>query len=137
MSHHPIITLHKPLVNYLSQQRNDDAHKRKIYSKNSFLLFQDLALDFGILAESFETSVPWDKCESLCRNVKSAIQRECQKHGIQYFLISCRVTQTYDAGACVYFYFGFRWNSDCKDPVALYEEIENNARDEVLASGEF
>lgn len=71
----------------------------------------------------------------MCRNVKSAIRNECKKHGIEYYLISCRVTQTYDAGACVYFYFGFRWNHDCKDPVGLYELIENNARDEVLASG--
>lgn len=46
------------------------------------------------------------------------------------------MTQTYDAGACVYFYFGFRWNADCTDPVHVYEEIENNARDEILASGE-
>jgi alkyldihydroxyacetonephosphate synthase len=68
--------------------------------------------------------------------VKACVHNECKKHGIVYYLVSCRVTQTYDAGACVYFYFGFRWNSDCADPVGLYEEIENNARDEILASGE-
>lgn len=59
---------------------------------------------------------------------------ECQKRNIQYYLISCRVTQTYDAGACVYFYFGFR-NLASNDPVHTYEEIENIARDEILASG--
>jgi hypothetical protein len=36
----------------------------------------------------------------------------------------------------VYFYFGFRWIVGCKDPVGLYEEIENIARDVILASGE-
>lgn len=95
---------------------------------------QDLALDYGIVAESFETSVPWDKCEKLCYNVKAVVSDECKRHGIDYFLISCRVTQTYDAGACVYFYFGFRYNSQ-SDPVHTYEEIENCARDEILASG--
>ncbi len=49
-------------------------------------------------------------------------------------MISCRVTQTYDAGACVYFYFGFRYISSV-NPVHTYEEIENRARDEILASG--
>lgn len=87
------------------------------------------------MAESFETSVPWDKCESLCYNVKAVVTAECKRHGIEYFLVSCRVTQTYDAGACVYFYFGFRYNTQ-SDPVHTYEEIENKARDEILASGE-
>lgn len=93
-------------------------------------------MDYGIVAESFETSVPWNKCENLCYNVKAVVASECKKHGIDYFLISCRVTQTYDAGACVYFYFGFRYNTQ-EDPVHTYEEIENRARDEILASGEF
>ncbi|KAL7024101.1 hypothetical protein ACKWTF_012903 [Chironomus riparius] len=96
---------------------------------------RDLGLDYGIVAESFETSVPWDKCESLCRNTKAVVRQECKKHGIDHYLISCRVTQTYDAGACVYFYFGFRWNTECQNPVDLYEEIELMARNEILASG--
>ena len=88
------------------------------------------------MAESFETSVPWDKCEKLCSNVKAVVRIECQNRGIQNFMVCCRVTQTYDAGACVYFYLGF---SDpvkkLPNPVHTYEEIENKARDEILASG--
>lgn len=38
-------------------------------------------------------------------------------------LFFCRVTQTYDAGACVYFYFGFNYRG-IQNPVQLYEEIE-------------
>lgn len=34
---------------------------------------QDLALDYYIVAESFETSVPWDKCEQLCTNTKQRV----------------------------------------------------------------
>lgn len=54
--------------------------------------------------------------------------------GIEYYLISCRVTQTYDAGAAVYFYFGFNY-AGIDDPVHAYEHIENCARDEILACG--
>ncbi len=34
-----------------------------------------------------------------------------------------RVTQTYDAGACVYFYFGINYRG-LSNPVQLYEEVE-------------
>lgn len=43
------------------------------------IYFQDAALEFGIVAESFETSVPWDRCEALCRNVKHRVKEVKQK----------------------------------------------------------
>lgn len=70
---------------------------------------RDMGLEYGVLAESFETSVAWNRAISLCRNVKSRIARECQSYGIKHYLISCRVTQTYDAGCCIYFYMGFNY----------------------------
>jgi hypothetical protein len=79
--------------------------------------------------------VPWDKCEKLCTNVKAFVVDECKNRGINFFLISCRVTQTYDAGACVYFYFGFRFKPN-EDPVQTYEEIEIKTRNKILSLGE-
>ena len=38
-------------------------------------------------------------------------------------LLFCRVTQTYDVGACMYFYFGFKY-AGLSDPVHVYEQIE-------------
>ena len=43
--------------------------------------------------------------------------------GVKSRGVYCRVTQTYDAGACVYFYFGFNYRG-VSEPVKLYEEIE-------------
>ena len=40
--------------------------------------FQDLALDYDIVAESFETSVAWDRTLSLCQNVKHRLKKECE-----------------------------------------------------------
>lgn len=72
----------------------------------------------------------------LCRNVKFRVKRECENHGIkQAPLITCRVTQSYDAGACIYFYFAFNYRCLNQDPVRVYEEIESAARDEILANG--
>lgn len=40
-----------------------------------------------------------------------------------YFFLSSRVTQLYDAGACVYFYFAFNYRG-LSDPVHVYEQVE-------------
>ncbi|CAH1773004.1 unnamed protein product, partial [Owenia fusiformis] len=96
---------------------------------------RDLGFDYYIVAESFETSVPWDRVLDLCRNVKDRLGRAVKEKGIQFpAYTTCRVTQTYDAGACVYFYFAYNYRG-IPNPVQLYEEMENAARDEILASG--
>ncbi|XP_012938011.2 alkyldihydroxyacetonephosphate synthase, peroxisomal [Aplysia californica] len=96
---------------------------------------RDIAFEYMVVAESFETSVPWDRCLDLCQNVKERLHRECKTSGIQFPpYITCRVTQTYDAGAAVYFYFGFNYRG-ISDPVAVYEHIENCGREEIMANG--
>nr|XP_012144006.1 PREDICTED: alkyldihydroxyacetonephosphate synthase isoform X4 [Megachile rotundata] len=95
---------------------------------------RDLGLNYSVLAESFETSVTWNRAVSLCRNVKSRVARECYAHGVKRYLISCRITQTYDSGCCVYFYMAFNYK-DLSDPVEVYERIEHKAREEILANG--
>ncbi|XP_045497664.1 alkyldihydroxyacetonephosphate synthase [Colias croceus] len=95
---------------------------------------RDLALEYDIVAESFETSVPWERALALCAATKRRVAAECRRHRVQRYLISCRLTQTYDAGCCIYFYFGFR-SAGCVDPLRTYEEIEDAARDEIIANG--
>jgi alkyldihydroxyacetonephosphate synthase len=51
-------------------------------------------MEYDVVAESFETSVPWDRTLALCRNVKARVRRECARKGLRHFLISCRLTQT-------------------------------------------
>uniref|UniRef100_A0A8C7WNX1 Alkylglycerone-phosphate synthase n=1 Tax=Oryzias sinensis TaxID=183150 RepID=A0A8C7WNX1_9TELE len=96
---------------------------------------RDLGMDYFVIGESFETSVPWDRVLDICRNVKARIIHECKDKGVQFPPLStCRVTQTYDAGACVYFYFAFNYRG-LSDPVHVYEQVEHAAREEILANG--
>nr|XP_014349357.1 PREDICTED: alkyldihydroxyacetonephosphate synthase, peroxisomal isoform X2 [Latimeria chalumnae] len=96
---------------------------------------RDLGMDYYVIGESFETSVPWDRVLDLCRNVKERLVRECKERGVQFPPLStCRVTQTYDAGACVYFYFAFNYRG-ISDPLHVYDQIEAAAREEILATG--
>eukprot|EP01137_Pigoraptor_chileana_P019586 Opistho-2@80798 len=94
---------------------------------------RDIGFDHNFIAESFETSVPWSHTLQLCRNVKAVIRDSCARRGIAKPFVSCRVTQTYDTGSCVYFYFGFVYTG-LSDPIGIYHEIEEEARAEVLAN---
>lgn len=91
-------------------------------------------MEHQVVAESFETSVPWDRAVVLCTNVKQCIANECKNLGIKYFMINCRVTQTYDAGCVIYFYLGFN-HVDVDNPVRVHEILETKARDEIVACG--
>jgi len=96
---------------------------------------RDLGFDYYIIAESFETSAPWDRVQELVRNVKECIKIASKKGGVQYpVYTSARVTQVYDAGACIYFYFGINYYG-LSDPIKLYTEVEAAARNEILACG--
>ncbi|CAK5094755.1 unnamed protein product [Meloidogyne enterolobii] len=98
---------------------------------------RDLALDLNVIGESFETSVPWSKVLNLCKNVKTLLIHEARKRGIeQHILATCRVTQVYDSGVCVYFYYAFNYRRmDVLKALEIYEHIESAAREEILACG--
>uniref|UniRef100_A0AAF5PNU4 Alkylglycerone-phosphate synthase n=1 Tax=Wuchereria bancrofti TaxID=6293 RepID=A0AAF5PNU4_WUCBA len=96
---------------------------------------RDFGMQFSIMGESFETSVSWDKVITVCRNVKEVIRREGMTRGaILPPLATCRVTQIYDSGACVYFYYAFNYRG-ILTPISLCNRIEKAARDEIIACG--
>ncbi len=96
---------------------------------------RDFVMRHWILGESFETSVPWDRARSLCDNVKQRLHAECAARGVPGKpFVTARITQLYQTGVCVYFYFAF-YHKGMADPLATYLELERAARDEILKSG--
>ena len=96
---------------------------------------RDWIMNHWLLGESFETSVPWSQALSLCENVKRRIHEECAKRNIAGTpFVTCRVTQLYPTGVCIYFYFAFYFKGLSK-PAEIYAEIEQAARDEILRCG--
>eukprot|EP00557_Chaetoceros_sp_GSL56_P005710 CAMPEP_0176499892 /NCGR_PEP_ID=MMETSP0200_2-20121128/13204_1 /TAXON_ID=947934 /ORGANISM="Chaetoceros sp., Strain GSL56" /LENGTH=2329 /DNA_ID=CAMNT_0017898411 /DNA_START=71 /DNA_END=7060 /DNA_ORIENTATION=- len=96
---------------------------------------RDFAMTYGFLAESFETFVPWSKVRSLITATKDRLKREHQDRALPGNpIISCRVTQLYDDGVCVYFYFCMNFEN-VQNPSAVFAEIELAARKEILAQG--
>ena len=63
------------------------------------------------------------------------MEAACQARGVaKKPLVSTRITQLYDTGACIYVYFGFVYKG-ISDPVKAYTEIEHEARQEILNCG--
>ena len=72
---------------------------------------------------------------SLCDNVKQRVWQEHEKRNLPGNpFVTCRVTQLYDTGVCVYFYFAHHFKG-VERPSEVYAEIERAARDEILQSG--
>jgi len=97
---------------------------------------RDYAYDHFYLSESFETSVNTKDVLTLCEKVKERIRKAAAARGIVHPppFVSCRVTQVYDTGFAVYFYFGFLFTG-VKDPLEAFCQIEIEARDEILQLG--
>jgi alkyldihydroxyacetonephosphate synthase len=96
---------------------------------------RDFMLDHWVIGESFETSVPWSEAQALCANVKQRLWQEYAKRGLPGNpFVCCRVTQLYDNGVCVYFYFAFAYKG-VEHASEVYAELERAARDEILRSG--
>jgi alkyldihydroxyacetonephosphate synthase len=96
---------------------------------------RDFMMGQWILAESFETSVPWSRVLGLCHNVKQRLWQEHAKRNLPGKpFVTCRVTQLYETGVCVYFYFGYYYKG-VQHPTRVYAEMEAAAREEVLRCG--
>jgi alkyldihydroxyacetonephosphate synthase len=96
---------------------------------------RDFMSEYGLVGESFETSVPWDRIEEVCAAVERALAAECGARGvIGTPYLSYRVTQTYHAGVCVYFTMGFSGHG-LANLRAAFEDIEHTLRQVVLDHG--
>jgi alkyldihydroxyacetonephosphate synthase len=96
---------------------------------------RDFVMNHYVLAESFETSVPWTDALSLCENVKKRVYDEHKKLGLPGTpFVTCRITQIYDTGCCIYFYMAYYYKG-VENPTHSYAQIEAAARAEILKCG--
>ena len=101
----------------------------------SIAYIRDFLMQFGIIAESFETSVAWSDLATMCYAVKERILSEHKKLGLPGNpIISWRVTQVYHTGACVYFYLATLTTGQ-KNPSEVFSKLEHAARETLLEHG--
>ncbi len=101
----------------------------------SIAYIRDFLMNYYILAESFETSAAWSDVLPLIENVSKRVQAEYKARSLpNKVFVTARVTQLYQTGAAIYFYFGFYFKG-VPHPSRVYHELENMAREEILRSG--
>ena len=98
---------------------------------------RDFAMQYGCMGESFETFVPWSRLHGLITATKDRIVHEHSKRClVGNPLVSCRVTQLYDTGVCVYFYYLMNFTGVPLERVSeVYAAIEDAARNEIMQQG--
>jgi len=114
----------------------DEESGRRGYMLTFMIAYlRDIVMDYSFIAESFETSVSYKDALRLCDSVKKKIKDSCLALGVLAPpFVCCRITQLYDSGCAVYFYFAMNYKG-LKDPVKAYLEIEQEAREEILKLG--
>ncbi|CAB9505815.1 Alkyldihydroxyacetonephosphate synthase, peroxisomal [Seminavis robusta] len=96
---------------------------------------RDFALSQGIYGESFETFVPWSRCQALCDGVKRDVQAAHERRFLPGKpVISCRITQLYEEGACVYFYMAIS-GQGLSNPCDTFAAMEHEARESCMRHG--
>ncbi len=126
----------KRLVRRHGGMRAGSENGRKGYELTfGIAYFRDFIMKHWILGESFETSVPWSDAVALCENVKRRLRDEYAARNLPGIpFVTCRITQLYQTGVAVYFYFGF-YHKGVEHPDQVYAELEHAARDEILKTG--
>ncbi|KAL7554380.1 hypothetical protein ACHAWF_017846 [Thalassiosira exigua] len=96
---------------------------------------RDFALNYNILGESFETFAPWSKVADVIAATKNRIVSEHKRRALPGTpFVCCRITQLYDDGACIYFYFCMQ-TSGVAEPSSTFSAIEKSARQVILDNG--
>ena len=96
---------------------------------------RDFFNQFGIVAETFETSVPWSNIHPVIAAVQKELELQGQEHGITGTpYLAYRVTQTYHTGVCIYFTMGFSAKG-LEAPDEVFHRIEARLRQAILDHG--
>ena len=96
---------------------------------------RDFLADFHILGETMETSAPWSRIEPVCKGAEARLRDQHKQFnlpGKPY--LSCRITQIYHTGVCIYFMFGF-YTKGVKRPEEIFGRIEHSLREAIIENG--
>ncbi len=96
---------------------------------------RDFLMQYHIIGETFETTVPWSKIHAVCQAVAARVavaHDEYHLPGRPY--ISARVTQCYHTGVCIYFTYGICIKGIAQ-PDQVLHAIEQSLRQVILEAG--
>ena len=107
--------------------------------RNAFIrmpYYRDLLISLGIISDTFETSITWDRFDHLYENVRektSMVLREVCGHDAT---VSCRFTHIYPDGPAPYFSYSALGtaNGDLRSSLAKWRDIKQATNEIVVGA---
>jgi alkyldihydroxyacetonephosphate synthase len=108
--------------------------------RNAFIrmpYWRDPAIGLGLIMDTFETAVTWDRFENFYRVVKKDVEDAIHRMTGQETAIACRVTHAYPDGVAPYFTIAALGSSsgDVANALAAWREIKLAANAAVVGHG--
>jgi len=108
--------------------------------RNAFIrmpYYRDVSLGLGLISDTFETAVTWDRFETLYEGARERTERAIREITGQASTVSCRFTHVYPDGPAPY----FSWSAlgtrtgQLADSLAKWREIKQATNEIVVALG--
>jgi len=98
--------------------------------------WRDPAVGLGVIMDTFETAVTWDRFEDFYRNVREDVARAVRRSTGQAIAISCRFTHLYPDGPAPYFTLATRAaDGSVASALAAWREMKLAANAAVVDHG--
>ncbi len=96
---------------------------------------RDFMITLGVLGETLESTLPWDKIHTIVAEVQAEAQRAHTELGLAGKpFVSYRITQLYTSGVCVYFTYGVNMKGVAR-PGAVASKVEDRLRRTIVRFG--
>ncbi|MFY0600524.1 MAG: FAD-binding oxidoreductase [Cyclobacteriaceae bacterium] len=96
---------------------------------------RDFLFEYHIIGDTLETSVPYDKIQTVIKAVEECYHKEYNALGIKANpYISYRIPQIYHTGVCIYFMFGI-YTEGLPHPEDAFSDLEHKIRATIVENG--
>ncbi|TDJ47885.1 MAG: FAD-binding oxidoreductase [Gemmatimonadetes bacterium] len=99
---------------------------------------RDYLMDYGAIADSFETSTAWSNLMPLHRSVTAAIKQTVERvTGRSGYYLGCHISHLYETGACLYYTLAVRARdgSSPEEMIEQFNTIKRATTDEMMRCG--
>ena len=99
---------------------------------------RDYLMDYGAIADSFETSTEWSNLMPLHRSVMAVIKQTVERvTGRSGYYVGCHISHLYKTGACLYYTIAIRARdgSSAEEMIEQYRTIKRVTTDEMIRCG--
>ncbi len=98
--------------------------------------WRDPAVGLGVIMDTFESAITWDRFEAFYRGVKEDVRRAVHRATGQEIQLSCRFTHLYPDGPAPYFTFATRAaDGSVASALAAWRDIKLAANEAVVTHG--